>query len=235
MCGRFTLISPPEAVRQAFAYTDQPNFPPRANIAPTQPIGIVRLEQGERRFVLVRWGLVPAWAKEPAKLPLLINARAETIAGKPAFRSAFRRRRCLVPADGWYEWQARGPKTPKQPYFIRPRVAAPIAFAGIWDHVTTADGSEMESAAIVTTDASAALASIHDRMPVVIGAEDFTRWLDPASEVEDMQSLLRPVADEAFEAVPVSTRVNSIANEGVDLTEAIAEAKPSPARQGTLL
>src|SRR5712672_2474102 len=131
MCGRFVITSPPEALRQIFGYLEQPNFPPRYNIAPTQPVPVVILENGGRHFALARWGLIPSWVKDPRKFALLINARAEGIAEKPSFRAAIRRRRCLIPADGFYEWRREGKL--KRPYFIRARGGEPMAFAGIWE------------------------------------------------------------------------------------------------------
>src|SRR5881227_1407258 len=131
MCGRYAIISAPEAIRALFAYEDQPNFPSRYNVAPTQPVPIVRLMEGNRRFALVRWGLLPAWVKEPRTFSLLINARGESINDKPAFRLAMRRRRCLFPADGFYEWKDDTGR--KRPFCVRPRDSAPVAFAGLWE------------------------------------------------------------------------------------------------------
>lgn len=129
MCGRFVITSPPEALRQLFGYREQPNMPQRHNVAPTQPVPVVIVNNGERRFCLMRWGLLPSWVKDPRKFTLLINARSDTLLEKPAFKNAVRRRRCLIPADGWYEWQDQG--TRKQPFFIYPRDGRPIAFAAL--------------------------------------------------------------------------------------------------------
>ena len=129
MCGRFVITSPPDALRQIFGYMEQPNFPPRFNISPTQPVPVVIVEHGARHFRLMRWGLIPAWAKDPRKLTLLINARAETVREKPAFKNAVRRRRCLIPADGYYEWQASDQR--KRPYFIYRRDGSPVGLAGV--------------------------------------------------------------------------------------------------------
>lgn len=229
MCGRFLLTSPPEAVRAVFGYEERPNFPPRHNIAPTQPIAVVRVDGGRPSFVLMRWGLIPSWVKDPRAFSVLINARAETIADKPAFRAAFRRRRALVPADGWYEWQARG-KGPKQPFLIRPTRGGPIALAALWETWVGADGSEIDTAALVTTDASPALSGVHDRMPAIIGdARDRALWLDAATEPDAAHALLRPAPDDAFEAVAVSTRVNAVANDDAGLIAPIPAAQPAPA------
>ena len=176
MCGRFVITSAPEALRRLLAYKEQPNFPPRYNIAPTQPIPVVRLEQGERHFALVRWGLIPSWVKDPKQFALLINARLEGLVEKPSFRVAMKRRRCLIPADGFYEWKKEG-KT-KQPYFIRAKSREPFAFAGLWETWTDRDGGEIETAAIVTCAANETLAPVHDRMPVIVQPEHCDTWLD---------------------------------------------------------
>ena len=223
MCGRFSLTATPEELRMLFAYGDRPNFPPRYNIAPTQPIAIVRLEQGERRFALVRWGLVPGWVKDPSQFSLLINARAETAAEKPAFRTSMRHARCLIPASGFYEWRKMG-DGPKQPYWIAPKDGGVVAFAGLWSDWSGADGSQVDTAAILTTNANATLAPIHNRMPVVIAPDDFERWLDIAhTEPRHVKDLLVPPPDDLFHAVPVSTRVNAVANDDADLHRPVDE------------
>jgi putative SOS response-associated peptidase YedK len=153
MCGRFTVISTPEAMRALFRYPEQPNFPPRYNVAPTQPIAVVRREEGARQFALMRWGLLPSWVKDPKAFSLLINARGESVLDKPAFSSAMKRRRCLIPADGFYEWQATGGR--KQPYYVRAKSGAPLAFAGLWETWTGPNGEELDTAAIITTTATA--------------------------------------------------------------------------------
>ena len=167
MCARYVITSPAAAVRALFAYDELPNFPPRYNVAPTQPIPIVRLLDGKRSYALVRWGFLPAWVKDPRTFSLLINARGESVLHKPAFRNAMRRRRCLIPADGFYEWSDGAPR---QPYFVRPKAGGPIAFAGLWETWTGPNGEEVDTAAIVTTPANRSLAAIHDRMPVIVHA-----------------------------------------------------------------
>src|ERR1700693_18489 len=176
MCGRFVITSAPEALRQLFRYLEQPNFPPRYNVAPTQPIPIVRLVEGERHFALVRWGLLPPWVKDPKKFTLLINTRGDSVCNKPAFRAAMKRRRCLIPADGFYEWKAVGGR--KQPFFIRAKSGGPFAFAGLWETWTVPNGEELETAAIVTTKANRTLSAIYDRMPVILAPDAFDLWLD---------------------------------------------------------
>jgi putative SOS response-associated peptidase YedK len=165
MCGRYVITSPPGAVRVLFGYPEQPNFPPRYNVAPTQRIPLVRLADGKRAFALARWGLLPGWVKDPKTFSLLVNARGESVLDKPAFRNAMRRRRCLIPADGFYEWRAGAPK---RPYFVRAKSGGPIAFAGLWETWTGPNGEEVDTAAIVTTRANRVLAAVHDRMPVIV-------------------------------------------------------------------
>lgn len=218
MCGRYALTLPPDIVRAYFAYGDQPNFPPRYNIAPTQPIAIVRWDQGRRRFALARWGFLPAFVKDMREFPLIINARAEGIEDKPSFRSAIRRRRCLVPADGYYEWRSEG-RGRKQPYLIRRPDHAPLAFAGIWETWHAADGSEMDTACIITCAANATVVAVHERMPVLIARDSFDLWLDPNSSGSDVLNLLRPATDEALELAAVSPRINKAGAEGEGVRE----------------
>ncbi len=173
MCGRYVIISTPEAIRALFGYGEQPNFPPRYNVAPTQPIPIVRLADGKRSFTLMRWGLWPSWVKDPKTFPLLINARGESVLERPAFRNAMHRRRCLIPTDGFYEWRPLGASGPKEPYFVRAKRdaggnAQPLAFAGLYETWTGPNGEELDTAAIVTTAANRTLAPIHERMPVFV-------------------------------------------------------------------
>jgi putative SOS response-associated peptidase YedK len=216
MCGRFVITSSPESIRRVFAYEDQPNFPPRYNVAPTQPVPIVRLEAGRRRFVLMRWGLIPSWVKDPKEFALLINARIEGLTEKPSFRAAVKRRRCLVPADGFYEWQKAGKA--KRPFFIRPRAGGPIAFAGLWETWADRDGGEIDTMAIVTCAANRTLAAIHDRMPAIVAPKNFDAWLD-AEKVEAKQAvaLLGPAPDDLLVAEEISTRVNNVRNDGPEL------------------
>ena len=230
MCGRFVITSPPDAMRRLLRYREQPNFPARYNVAPTQPIPVVRLINGARTFTLMRWGLLPGWVKEPKGFTLLINARAETAAEKPAFRNALKRRRCLLPADGFYEWKREGAL--KQPYFIRRRDRAPFAFAGLWETWSGAGGEEIDTAAIVTTDASADIAGLHHRMPVTIDPDDFDAWLDDTSDAGVVQRLMRPAREGQFELFPVSDRVNKVINDDPRNVEPVAARsipeKPEP-------
>lgn len=241
MCGRFGLLPTPEEVAEVFGVIDLEDFPPRYNIAPTQPILVVTAghprEPGsnlpQRRSLLVRWGFIPYWAKDPKKLPLMINARSEEAIDKPAFRAAMRHRRVLVPTSGFYEWKKLGPKE-KQPYWVRPRDGGVIAFAGLMETWHEPGGSEMDTGAILTTAANDDLKPIHDRMPVVINAQDFARWLDCRNqEPRDVADLLRPAEPGFFEAIPVSDKVNSHVNVGPELIDPIVpkpvtQAEPQP-------
>ena len=215
MCGRFALHSSSDDLRRCFGFEEQPNFPPRYNIAPMQPIALVRLERGARHFALARWGLVPSWVKDPKKFALLINARAEGIAEKPSFRAAIRRRRCLIPADGFYEWRQEGKS--KRPYFVRRRDGAPMALAGIWETWADAGGGEIGTAAIVTCEANALLAPIHARMPALVPPADFATWLDAnETKFEKAVALLRPAPEDCLQAYEVSPRVNRVANDDAE-------------------
>jgi putative SOS response-associated peptidase YedK len=236
MCGRFVITSPPEALRQIFDYAEQPNFPPRHNIAPTQPIPVVILDNGARHFRLMRWGLVPAWVKDPRKITLMINARSETVRDKPAFKNAMKRRRCLVPADGYYEWQASGGR--KRPFFIRHHDGSPFGFAAIAETWVGPNGEELDTVAIVTAPASGDLAVLHHRVPVTMAPADFERWLDcRANDVDEVFALLRPPAEGEFVWHEVSTRVNSAANDDAQLElpitaeESAAEQAEKPAKK----
>ena len=232
MCGRYASTLPPEAMRALFRYLEQPNFPARYNIAPTQPIAIVRMAEGKRHFALVRWGLIPAWVKDPRAFSLLINARAESVNEKPAFRNAMKYRRCLVPADGFYEWKREGEK--KRPYFVRRRDGAPVAFAGLWENWMGPNGEEVESAAIVTTMASRSIAHIHDRMPVIVPLEAFDFWLDPKVDAQTASAVLTPAPDAQIEAYEVSSAVNRTANDSAVLMEPLREPEveePAPPKR----
>jgi len=222
MCGRYALTATPEEVQALFGYLDGEDFPPRYNIAPTQPVAIVRLDRDTRRFALVRWGLVPSWVKDPKGFALLFNARAESAADKPAFRAAMRYRRCLFPASGFYEWR-RGPGKTKQPFWVQPRGGGLVAFAGLWETWSDRDGGEIDTACILTTDANASVAPIHDRMPVVIAPTDFGRWLDAREyPPEAVADLLRPAPQDLFEAIPVGSRVNKAENDDPSVQEPVA-------------
>jgi putative SOS response-associated peptidase YedK len=212
MCGRYLLISPVEAMRKFFDVGGLLNLPPRYNIAPTQDAPVVRLDQqGRRELILMRWGLVPMWAKDLSMGARAINARAESIAQKPAFRDAFERRRCLVPTDGFFEWEKKGKL--RQPWRIGRAEDGLMALAGVWERWRPPDGGVVRSYAVVTTDANELVAPLHDRMPVVIAPERFAEWLDPQTPQEKLKQLLRPYPAELMKAYPISRRLNDVRND----------------------
>ncbi|MYC27259.1 MAG: SOS response-associated peptidase [Nitrospira sp. SB0662_bin_26] len=224
MCGRYTLTCTPEVLAEAFRLEAAPDHQPRYNVAPSHSVVCVRaaLPARKREAVTLRWGLIPSWAGEPAKGMNLINARAETVAEKPSFRKPFRERRCLVPADGYYEWKREGLR--KQPYHIRLNSERPFAFAGLWDRWTGADGKTIESCAILTTTPNERLASIHDRMPVILPPVAYEPWLDPGSQdaTRLLPFLASYPADEMI-AVPVSRLVNDPRVDDARCLEALDE------------
>lgn len=219
MCGRYAITSAPEALRALFGYAGQPNFPARYNIAPTQPIPIVRLVDGKREFVLVRWGLLPPWVKDPNAFSLIINARGESVCGKPAFGAAMKRRRCLIPADGFYEWQATG-KGPKQPFYIHAKSGQPLAFAGLYETWEGPNGEEVDTAAIITARANQLLAPLYARMPAIIAPDAFDLWLNCDDvDARAAEALIAPAPEALLEFWPVSTAVNRTANDDAALIE----------------
>ena len=238
MCGRFTLRTPATVLIQHFDLDVRDDrqlalFEPRYNIAPTQEIVVVRNNSsGKRAAAALRWGLIPSWTKELTPGPPMINARSETLADKPAFRTALRRRRCLIPADGFYEWRQSegGSKAKKQPYYIHRPDGVPFAFAGLWeswrgpkpigegqpqsDEPCAIPQGAIESCTIVTTSANSALSDLHDRMPVILAPNDYAVWLDPTIEEPGrLAYLLTPAPDEELIAEPVSMHVNRVAND----------------------
>ena len=225
MCSRYSLTSPPEAVRSYFKHVNVADFPPRYNIAPTQPVAIVRVGlRGEIELELVRWGLIPPWVKDPRTFTTLINARSESALEKPSFRGAMRHHRCLVPADGFYEWV--GPPRAKRPHLIRPKSGGPIAFAGLWSHWLGADGSEIETMAILTVAANTLVSTVHDRMPVLLAPDQFATWLDTQTiDGPVAAKLLRPAAEVLLEIIEIDPRINNSRNEGADLQRPVATGR----------
>jgi len=219
MCGRFTLKASPAEMAASFELFREPEWAPRFNIAPSQPIGGIRNVEGQREWSQLRWGLIPSWAKDEKIGYRMINARCETVHEKPSFRSAFKRRRCLIPVDGFYEWTAvgEGRSKPKQPFHIRRTDQQTFAFAGLWECWTSADGSKVESCTIVTTSANSLLAQIHDRMPVILNPNEYAAWLDPDVEAEALQQLLVPHGADAYEMYPVAFDVNNARTERAGL------------------
>jgi len=226
MCGRFTLTLDNAGLQEAFPQFAPPagNTPPRYNIAPTQPVAVVT-NDGHNRMEYFVWGLIPSWAKDPAMGNKMINARSETLAEKPAFRAAFKRRRCLVLADGFYEWHAEG-KT-KTPMYIRIRdeegTLEPFAFAGLWEVWHSPEGDEIPSCTIITTEANEFMSKIHTRMPVILPHERYEEWLDPAERPADqLTPMLAQYPSEMMVAYPVSTAVNNSRYDSKELVEPVA-------------
>ncbi|MCP8939044.1 SOS response-associated peptidase [Alsobacter sp. SYSU M60028] len=233
MCGRFSLSVTPQDLRAFFRYEDQPNFPARTNVSPTEPIGVILGRGTARRFQLMRWGFIPAWVKDPSEFPLLFNARGETIADKPAFRHAARRRRCIVPADGFYEWrrEAKG----KQPWLVTRRDGKPMAMAGLWETYVDREGGEIDTALVVTTDANGPVSALHDRMPVILEEADFDTWLDTSDEdLREAMKLVRPAADDVLAMTPCDPRLplSERVRFSAPRPEPAAPAKPRKAKGG---
>jgi putative SOS response-associated peptidase YedK len=227
MCGRYAIITPPAELKAAFGYAEQPNFPPRYNIAPTQPVPVVHHSEGERHFTLMRWGFIPGWVKDLKRFPLINNIRSETATEKASFRAAFQRRRALMPADGFYEWQRLGKS--RRAFLIRRPDCKPFAFAGLWETWSTSDGSELDTAAMLTTHANGLISAIHDRAPVILLQRDYDMWLDPMTTSAEAESLLRPPPDGLLEMVSVSDAVNKVANDGPEIQAApVAVKVPKP-------
>lgn len=242
MCGRYALAVTPEDVEAEFSMIRIEWFPPRYNIAPTQPILVIRAGRAGREAALVRWGLVPSWTRDMADLPLFFNARAETAAAKPAFRGAFRHRRCLIPASGFYEWLkepavSRSGKATfiRKPYYLAPKRRL-VAFAGLWDEWADANGNILDSAAILTTAANDDVAALHDRMPVVVEPQDYDRWLGLGDAGEaGVGDILRPSPAGTFTAFPVDPRVNTARFDDPRLIEPMGPAEPAAPAPATQL
>lgn len=243
MCGRYTSTSTVADLASVFQVDEvrAEEMEPRYNVAPTSPVYAVALtkprddgDKGPRRALgTFRWGLVPSWAKDQSVGNRMINARAEGIADKPAYRRAVARRRCLIPADAFYEWQRRvgrdGRPAGKLPHAVRRRDGQPMALAGIWEvwrDPSDADAEPVRSCAVVTTGANALMAPIHDRMPVVLEPGDWAAWLDPATDMSVVEGLMAPAADGILEAYPVSSLVNKVTNEGPQLLERLPDPPP---------
>ena len=221
MCGRFVQYSDPEIYASQFDLDTLCETTPRYNVAPTQPVLAIRQSDERRRaLVRLRWGLVPAWSKGPDSRYSMINARAETVKSKPAYRNGFKHRRCLIPAEGFYEWKTgKGGKTP---FLIRRQGGEPFAMAGLWERWHGGEGETIESCTIIVTDANELVQEIHDRMPVILGREDHAAWLDPdTKDADGLLAMLRPANPERWTTHPVSRQVNSPRNDGPDLLEPV--------------
>jgi putative SOS response-associated peptidase YedK len=245
MCGRYTLTSPGEVVAEVFELVDVPPVLPRYNLAPTQEAPVVRVAApgAPRTLDLLRWGLVPYWASDPGIGSRMINARAESVADRPAYRESFQRRRCLVPADGFYEWKklpakGKGKVASKnsQPYLIRRQDRRPFAFAGLWSSWRGPGADRpLETFTILTTDPNDLLRPLHDRMPAILDRRDFAAWLDPANrDAARLRSLLAPISTAGWEAVPVSRAVNSPDHDEPDCIEPVTVEDDPPPTGGQL-
>ncbi|PSB18143.1 SOS response-associated peptidase [Phormidesmis priestleyi ULC007] len=222
MCGRFSQSLIGDVIAEAFQLVEIPDWQPRYNIAPTQTIpAIVAAESGNRQFKPLRWGLIPSWSKDPAIGAKLINARSETVTEKPSFRSAFKQRRCLILADGFYEWRKQSGK--KQPFYFRLEDSSPFAFAGLWERWHDSEDDRLETCTILTTEANQTVAQVHDRMPVILHADSYDRWLDPSQPLESLQALLCPYDSNLMTAYPVNSSVNSPWNDTPDCTVPLVE------------
>jgi putative SOS response-associated peptidase YedK len=238
MCGRYNLTLSVEALARVFGFAERPNLAPRYNIAPTQEAPVVRRRDAGQRagalakgsqyeLLFMRWGLVPAWSKAIGARRPLINARSDSVAEKPSFRSAFRHRRCLVPATGYYEW--RSDPSGKQPFHIAPADGGWVAFAGLWESwkdPAKPDAAALLSFALMTTEPTAELSAIHDRMPVILAPADYDTWLAPESRVEQLMALLRPYAGAPLQAHPISRRVNAVRHDGPDILAPLDDPAP---------
>jgi putative SOS response-associated peptidase YedK len=231
MCGRFSITTTPEAMRAIFDYENVPNLEPRFNVAPTQPIITIRMtDAGTRTLAMARWGLIPSWSKDGTAAAKMINARGETLLEKPSFREAFLQRRCLVLADGFYEWRIEDGK--KQPFRIGMKGGTVFAFAGLWeswqakqDGYGYEEGDLVETVTIVTTDANDKLRPIHHRMPVILPPEDYAAWLDPANDVANCQKLLKPYPVDPMAFYRVGVFVNNARNDDARCIEPLKAAK----------
>ena len=224
MCGRYSQRQSAKIIAQVFQVDEVPTLEPRYNIAPTQSVPTVLQTSAltNRQFKMLHWGLIPSWAKDSKMGAKLINARAETVAEKPAFRSAFRQRRCLVLADGFYEWQQQEQKKQKQPFYFHLSDERPFAFAGLWEHWKGEDGEEIQSCTLLTTEANELMQPIHNRMPVILDPKDYDLWLDlEVKKPELLQPLLHPYRSEEMTAYPVSKVVNKPSNDSAECIERV--------------
>lgn len=216
MCGRFALVATGEEVAEHYQLAEVPFVVPRYNVAPTQPVAAVRLNgAGEREFTFFQWGLIPSWSKDPAMGSKMINARAETAGEKPAFRAAFKRRRCLLPATGFFEWRAENGS--KQPMYIHAADGGLFSLAGLWEIWQSADGGLLETCTILTTTPNELMEPIHNRMPVILDQPDYSMWLAPDTPIDQLHHLLRPFATERLETRAVSMAVNKPQNDSPDV------------------
>lgn len=237
MCGRYALTSPPEAVRDFFNYAERPNFPPRFNIAPTQPVAVIHTETdpegaSRRHFRLMRWGFLPGFVKDPKTYPLVFNIRSETLHEKPSFRAAMKRRRCIFPADAFYEWQRLGTrKGESRPWLLKRRDGAPLALAGLWESWMGPDGEEIDTAAIITTAANSMTAPLHPRLPAILEPSDLALWLEgDEASLDEAFALLRPAADNLLTFFEIGPEINKTDHDSPE----VQRPAETPAKTSTL-
>lgn len=231
MCGRYAATLPPEQMAELFKLLNQIDMVPRYNIAPTQPVAAIWEETGRREGHFARWGLVPRWVKDPREFPLMINARAETMAEKPAFRDALKHGRCIIPASGYYEWHT-GPDKKKQPYYITLDDDQPMALAGLYATWVGPEGEEIDTVATITVPANPQLSVVHDRMPAILRGDEIDAWLDVRGvPAKDAYQLALPLPDGVVKFHPVSTRVNSARDDDPGLILEVTPEKPEPVRK----
>lgn len=228
MCGRFAATLTPEKMAAIYRIKGSVDTAPRYNIAPTQPVAAIWEQHGRREAHFARWGLVPGWVKDPREFPLIINARAESMAEKPAFRDALKHGRCIIPADGYYEWRTNPDKT-KQPFYIALADGKPMAMAGLWASWMGPNGEEIDSFATITVPANAQLAAVHERMPAILDGAALDAWLDVANvRATEAAQLALPLPEGALKFHPVSRRVNSAREDDAGLIVEVSEEKPAP-------
>lgn len=227
MCSRFAITSTPEALRMLLGYEDNPNFPPRYNIAPTQPVPVVAIIEGRRRFVLMRWGFMPGWVKDPKEFPLIFNIRSETAREKPSFRAAFLRRRALMPADAFYEWHRDGRVS--TPWMARAADGGPFAFPALWETWMGPEGSEIDTVALLTKASQPPLEAIHPRSPVILPPSLWDAWLDPATSTERAEAMLTAPPPDSLCLSRISRAVNKAANDGPEVQAPAGNEPPAPA------
>lgn len=228
MCGRYASTLPPEMMQELFATLNRLELIPRYNVAPTQPVAAIWEESNRREAHFARWGLVPRWVKDPREFPLLINARVETMAEKPAFRDALKHGRCIIPASGYYEWRTNPDKT-KQPFYITLADGQPMALAGLYAIWSGPEGEEIDTVATITVPANPQLSVIHDRMPAILRGDAIDQWLDVrGTTAKDAHQLALPLEDGMLKFHPVSTRVNSARIDDPSLIEPVNDVRPEP-------
>lgn len=228
MCGRYASTLPPEMMQELFKTLNAIELVPRFNIAPTQPVAAIWEESGRRQSHFARWGLVPRWVKDPREFPLLINARVETMAEKPAFRDALKHGRCIIPASGYYEWHT-GPDKKKQPYYITLTDDQPMALAGLYATWVGPEGEEIDTVATITVPANPQLSTVHDRMPAILEGDAIDQWLDVRGiTAKHAYQLALPLEDGRLKFHPVSTRVNSARDDDPGLIQPVTLEKPEP-------